>query len=426
MKAKTLKSRLAALLGGFMLLGAAWWLSVGSWFALSEPKGFKGGIENVLSGSQDLLLRYNELSMILLGENPYRLANEGTHQARAAEMLGPGRLLDPDYFPSTLLPVLCLMWLPFSTAKGVWLALNLASVVLLALTVRWMMEPRLPSTGRQLVLISIWAASIPVWSCLAMGQATLFSLALTLAAFRADFQGRWLLAGLLLAFGVFKYAVVWPFVLFFFILQWRWRCLVTAGSIHVVVHLLLCRLMQADPVTIFAEVLGGNAKVFHRESLITIWTPFRAWNRHFPDLAVPVQVCGAVLLLLILGGLACLWLRRDRDSREGLVAWTAVLALLAVLVVTSRTFSHMYVLPALLLAGMPAPVPFVFTPFQRGCLVYFCLHLAAVPSGADDLGLPPDDVRRLMLLYNVFLTMLAFSLARLLLRMERGRASTTR
>ena len=77
-----------------------------------------------------------------------------------------------------------------------WLLVSLTSLVLLIQTVRWMQARNQPSVSNQAFMIGLWLCAFPVWSCLAMGQASFFSLALTLAAFRVDLSGRFVFAGL--------------------------------------------------------------------------------------------------------------------------------------------------------------------------------------------------------------------------------------
>jgi|GEM_PF-5382989 len=406
------------------VLFAAAFLVVGAFFALSEPRGFHGNVRNALSGSQDLMLRHNEVRMLLMGENIYQTGPLRDLKLRTESLLGPGQLVGADYFPSTLLPVLLIARLPFNTVKTLWLIISLGSLVLLVFTLRWMMAGRAPCNENQMLMTCLWICGIPFWSCLAMGQASIFSVALTLAAFRADCARRPLLAGVLLAFGVFKYALIWPLVLFFFIMQWRWRCLLVGGGIHMVVHLALCRIIHANPVTIFADVLSGNTKVFNYNSLLTVWMPFRSWNEMFPSLAVPAQLAGAMLLLMMLGGLLWLWLRRKRTDQHNLIRWTAVLLLLSLLTVSSRIFSHMYGLPVLWIACSPAQPSLSW--FQRFRLIVLVLYLCYVPSGVDDLGLSEQVLQALRIGFNLVSAALAVDLGRLLLAGERSAAQPSR
>ncbi len=223
---------------------------------------------------------------------------------------------------------------------------------------------------------------------------------------------------MLLAFGVFKYALIWPLVLFFFVLQWRWKCLLVGGGIHLGVHMVLCRIIHANPVTIFADVLGGNTRVFNQSSLLSVWMPFRSWNEMFPNLAVPAHFLGAVLLLSMLGGLVWLWLRREKTDHRNLVVWTAVLLLLAVLTINSRVFAHMYTLPVLWIACSPAHPSLPL--FLRVRLVTWVLYLAYVPSGADALGLSEPVLHVLRIIFNTVFAALALDLGRLLLNWERS------
>ncbi len=398
---------------------AAAFLGTGIFFALGEPQGFEGGAFKVLTGSQDLFMRHNEVRMILHGENPYRLASVGRLDQRADEVLGPGHRMDPDYFPSTLLPVLLMAKLPFEIIKLLWLLINLGSLLLLVHTLRWFMGANGPSPATQMHMVCLWICGIPVWSCLAMGQASIFSVAFTLAAFRLDFSGRHWLAGLLLSLGVFKYALIWPLVLFLFVLQWRWRCLLIGGGIHLVVHWWLCDLIEANPVAIFAEVLSCNAKVFNFNSMLTFWMPFRSWNQFFLEFPVPAQLLGSLFFLIVLGWLGRLWLRRDKNDRDNLLAWMAALLLLAVLTVNSRIFAHMHVLPVLLLAC--APESSTFTWSQRARLMACVLYLSYLPSGMEDMNLQDEVLLLLRTFYNTVLLFLAVDLGRLLGKTEHAR-----
>ncbi|MDZ4405099.1 glycosyltransferase family 87 protein [Prosthecobacter sp.] len=394
-------------------------MGIGVFFALGEPRGFSGGMQNVLAGSQDLFMRHNEVSMILLGENPYQLARAGMLKERGAEVLGPGHHMDPDYFPSTLLPVLLMAKLPFETIKLLWLLINLGSLLLLVHTLRWCMGGDRPAPANQTLMICLWICGIPVWSCLAMGQASIFSVAFTLAAFRLDFNGRHWLAGLLLSLGVFKYALIWPLVLFLFVLQRRWRCLLIGGGIHLVVHLWLCDLIDANPVAIFAEVLSCNAKVFNFNSMLTFWMPFRMWNQFFLEFPVPAQLLGSLFFLIVLGWLGRLWLRRDKNDRDNLLAWMAALLLLAVLTVNSRIFAHLHVLPVLLLACAPALSAYTWS--QRARLMACVLYLSYLPSGMEDMDLQDEVLLLLRTFYNTVLLLLAVDLGRLLGKTEHAR-----
>jgi hypothetical protein len=399
---------------------AAAFLTVAAWFASGEPRGFTSGMQSVLTGSQDLFMRHNEVRMILHGENPYRLARENLLKQRASEVLGPGHHMDPDYFPSTMLPVLLMAALPFKTVKVVWLFVNLGSLLLLLVCMlRSCMRRDRPSAANQMLVVCLWICGIPVWSGLALGQASIFSLAFTLAAFRADCSGRYWLAGLLLSMGVFKYALVWPLVLFLFILQSRWLCLLIGGGVHLVVHLILCGLMKADPVGIFAEVLGGNAKVFQFNGVPTFWLPFRSWNLVFPEFPLPAQWLGTLFLLSVLTWLAATWLRREKRDDRSLLLWLAVLLLLAVLSVPSRIFAHMYGLPVLLLACSPSLM--AVTPRRSARLIACALWLAYVPNGADGLGMPEMVRQSLRIASNLIILALAFDLGRLLAGEERMR-----
>jgi hypothetical protein len=394
-------------------------LALGSWLALGEPTGFDHGMWASLTGSQDLFMRHNEVRMMLHGENPYRLLRDGWLEQRGLEVLGPGHHMDPDYFPSTLLPVWLMAWLPFEWVKALWLLASLGSIVLLVLVLRWCMDKEAPSPANQGLMVSFWICGVPA-SCLAMGQASLFSVALTLAAWRADHSGRPWLAGLLLALGVFKYALVWPLVLFLFILQWRWLCLLVGGGIHLVVHLAVCSHIKADPVSIFGDVLAGNANITGFSTPPTFSLPFRLWNQLFPHAHAPAAGGGVLLLIMVLAALGSLWMRRTKEDRHGLLLWIGVLLMVSVLTVPTRLYAHMFGLPVLLYACAPASR---VQPWQRGLLIAAVLWLAHVPSGIDDLGLAAWVQTTLLAVFRLGMFSLAAGLGWLLLKSERTHAS---
>lgn len=396
--------------------------------------------------SYDLFKRYYEVRLMFHGENPYRLQVEDRLSQRASEVFGPDHQLDPDYFPSALLPILPVAAMPRQAAKVAWLLITLGSIVLLLKTLHWMMGQERPPPLQYALAVCLWIAGSPVWVGIGLGQNAIFSLALTLAAFRESFRGRDILAGGLLALGVFKYALVWPIVLFFFIFQGRWRCLLTAGGIHLAAHLLLCRIMGAHPVTVFADVLRGNSGVFHRNDVLTVWLPFRVLNERFPALGLPAQLLGAILLMALIAGLAWLWFRRHRDDECNLLAWTAALTLLAVFSVTLRIYTHVYALPVLLLAFVPissrggsagraslpashthpgsagaspshcASLP-VISLFQRSRLAFYIVYLTLIHRGLEWAF--PGQSQHLLLIFNAVLAVLAVELTVILSFLEK-------
>lgn len=295
------------------------------------------GIRNAWQHPMDLRLRYQTARLMLAGENPYRVQAADDLSARARQALGGNvRDFEPDYLPSAMLPMLPLSVLPWNVAKFVWLLVNLASAVSLVLLARrWAGPAGIPQSLFWLA-VALWVGGTPFRNSLGIGQNTVFALVLTLAAFLLQERNRPILAGVLLALGLFKYAYIGLVVLFFIVLHHRWKTLLFAGMIHLLAHLMLCLRMNANPVSIIADVFQYNSRIFDRETTLTIWLPFRALAARFPEWNLPADALGAGVLAVMLAALLVVWQRRGLSPYEH--AWAFVLCMLATLVVTCRNY----------------------------------------------------------------------------------------
>lgn len=333
------------------------------------------GIRNAWQQPVDLRLRYQTARLMLAGENPHRLKLPEDLSPRAQAALG-GTVMDfaPDYLPSAMLPMLPLAWLPWWAAKLAWLVVNLASAGLLMFLVRrWADAAAIPRTLFWMA-VALWIAGTPFRNNLGAGQNTVFALALTLAAVPLQQRNRYLLAGGLLALGLFKYAYVGLVVVFFIALNRGWRTLLVAGSIHLVTHLLLCLRMNVHPLGIIGEVFQDNSRIFNRETTLTVWLPFRALAAQFPHWHLPADLLGAGALGAVLLGLFLVWRRQGLSPHEH--AWAFVLCLLATLVVTCRNYHLVFCLFGWLWIFSPAaalPAARVPRLLLAGALAYLTL-----------------------------------------------------
>lgn len=331
------------------------------------------GVRHALNRSIDFQVNYYTSRMILLGENPYRLKLNGTLDDRARAILGDVPSLDPDYFPSAMLPVILLSFLPLEIAKAVWLLTNLAcgAVFLFAL---WSPRSSVPPARHLALCLFVWVASTPFRNSLGVGQCVIFSVGLTFASIRAVDAGCSRLGGVLLALGVYKYALVWPVVLFFFCLAPRRIALAWAAAIHLCVHLTLCWRMHAHPIQVFAEAMRGSSDIFERNLMFTIWMPWRILAGRLGSWEVPATTLGALTLLGLLAILGRFWLQK-RAGREPR-AWFGLLCLLAVIAVSTRPYALAFT-PAIWLC-VAGPQALSTSEGRRWRIIAYILFLSIV------------------------------------------------
>ncbi len=374
------------------------------------------GIWNALVSPCDFQINYQTARLILHGENPYRLKLDGTLQARVRVVLGDQSEtpLDPDYFPSALLPVIPLTCLPWEIARVVWLGINLACGALLFVSLRGWLRDRAPPWDHLLLGIFVWLAGAPFRNSLGLGQNTIFAIAMLLASLRAADSARPALSGLLLALGLYKYPLVWPMVLFFYCLGPRRLALVWAAVIHLTVHLWLCGRMAADPVRIFGEVLRGNRDIFDRNETFTVWMPWRTLSGWLPPGSIPVNALAALTLVAVLALLIQAWNRGH--ARQYPLAWFGLLGLLAMISVSSRPYALVFA-PAIWFSVVgPHAVP--ASAGRRWRIAGYVLWLTAGQRLADALLNPETGNRAVFWTYNPFLILLCLEFGHMLWKLK--------
>jgi hypothetical protein len=161
--------------------------------------------------------------------------------------------------------------------------------------------------------------------------------------------------------------------LFFFALNRGWKTLLVAALIHGAAHLFLCQLMGAQPLGVFADVWQDNSRVFNRNTMLTIWLPFRTLARRFPQAPIPANLMGALALMVMIGGLILLW--RRRPTRPDYVAWIFMLGLLSTLAVTPNSYHFAYFLAGWLWCFSVTKAPQTRLPqmLVLACLAYLTI-----------------------------------------------------
>jgi len=195
--------------------------------------------------STDLALYYASARAWVEGSNPYDPENLRAVAARAGG--APATLLRNAISPPvTLVPLAPLTLLSWREAQAVWLAANL----LLTAGMCWLLvrlaSLRPTSTGGLLLLAMVLALA-PLHTGLKHGQMALASTALLVGAVGAQWGGRGVGAGVLLALaGVFKPQLAAAFGLYW-ICRRRWRAVLTAAVVVGAVTLVaLLRLHWAE------------------------------------------------------------------------------------------------------------------------------------------------------------------------------------
>jgi hypothetical protein len=162
----------------------------------------------VVSGDADFAPFYGAATLVREGNAPslYDYRTQADVQQRYISRPNPLPFYHP---PFELLLFIPLSFLPYLTAYFVWAVLTLA---LLGGT--WqLLGPNLGALSARQQWLLVWAALLPVMVTLVQGQDSLLLLFLYALALRAFQGGRAFSAGCVLAFGLFKFHLVIPFVL---------------------------------------------------------------------------------------------------------------------------------------------------------------------------------------------------------------------
>jgi hypothetical protein len=181
-----------------------------------------------VSGAQDFSIFYSGSRIILSGDSShlYDLPTQARYQT-AAYRSKPLPFNHPAYELILFLP---LTVLPFDAAYWVWFVLCVAIMFLTSVLV----SRTLTNFPRQASLwaFAVAAASFPLVWTLCQGQDSIVLLLIFAVTFISLRSGRDLVAGLVLAAGLFKFTLVVPFVLpFFFRRNWRFVAGFLAGAV---------------------------------------------------------------------------------------------------------------------------------------------------------------------------------------------------
>lgn len=172
---------------------------------------------------------------LLLGENPYVITAEWSHQKQAAflgEKLPDAMMANQP--PSLLMLLWPFSWMSWAVARWAWLAANF----IFTASILWSLRRLFPTVSVYtfICLSLVFIASTPWRVVLQNGQHTLFAFSTLLLAFIYREKSP-LRSGLFLAISWFKYTLTGPFVFFWFT-QKSWQGFVIACSLHLLLSVI--------------------------------------------------------------------------------------------------------------------------------------------------------------------------------------------
>lgn len=307
---------------------------------------WRGVWRGVMDSGGDLAVGYSAAQAWLFGHDPYDVAVLKRDLMLAGGTdLAIGQLdhLRNVYFPTTLpffVPVALVAW---SEARLLWLALNVAATLFIALGLARLLDWR-PSSTRGLALAAFLLALAPVHTTIASGQSAVAATAALIAAMLLEQSRRGIPAGILYGLAtVVKVQIGLPFVAY---LLWRrrWATAAAAGLVVAGFTLLSVVRMQVAGVPWFQSwsanlvLLSGPGGINDpgplnpdRYSLINLQYPLQSL---FPDADwVNAMTFGAVGV----AAAALVWIIRGRHPRAELLA-LATVAVLSLLVAYHRYY----------------------------------------------------------------------------------------
>lgn len=189
-------------------------------FLLAAVSGIQGA-KNALYYSQDF--QYDAALALRCGINPYEMSLDDAGSVsegplaefyRVFEEAGAPQKMEANQFPSLLMLLFPMTFLPYRTARVLWLVLNLLFTAGICLLLRkTFLKGMQKDVFNMMMLLMI--AGTPYRNQLGVGQHTLFSFFFFLLAVYLSERERKVWSGLALAVSYFKYTLTAPLALYF-------------------------------------------------------------------------------------------------------------------------------------------------------------------------------------------------------------------
>ncbi|CAN5814342.1 hypothetical protein BH23PLA1_BH23PLA1_29260 [soil metagenome] len=316
----------------------------GVWGGLS-PGGLINGVDFVAYYMAGVILDHHG------GAHLYDLPLQKSLQAELFPIMSQDSVAYYPYAPWLAVLIRPLAWLPYTTAFGVWLGLNLVLYVA-AIRLAWGTQPALAGVDRTTtILVALSWMPVLLW-LLHAGQVNLPIFAVAAAA-ACDRAGRPLWAGAALALATYKPTLLAP-VLFMLLVAGRWRLLAgfAAGSLG----LLAIAWAGAGTAGLrgfvrtlktLAQLRANHPEEFNYLAYCDPRSTLELLLGHHPA----VSALAAALMLVALAWLAPKWWRAGRDwARRGESAWAQALVWLPLLVPHLAVYDTTPIVPGLVLA----------------------------------------------------------------------------
>lgn len=289
--------------------------------------------------SNDLGRRWLTVNTILEGENPYqmRLTGDLSDHVKGLLQENPTMKLEPDYFPSALLPIIPFSFMMLYDAGKAWIIMNLICTFLLVLaSFRMFVRER---TWMVYLVVLLLLSGTPLRATITNGQMTTVALTFFILALFADRKNEGVLAGVFLALSLLKYALTGPLVLILFVFKRRWKALGVCVGIHVTMHMWMCSLMKVNPLTVIGETLECNAYLTNYVNFdicFDIWTFFNRIDGITGWGTVCKYMAGIILLVVIIW--VATILRRDKEGKIDDLSLLSLASVIALFCIYHRNY----------------------------------------------------------------------------------------
>ena len=305
------------------------------------------GVWRGLAESHDLVVGYAAARAWLAGLDPYHVATlkDQLLQGGGGE-LATGALLDTYrnvYFPTTLPAYVPLGVLPWAAAKSIALVINVGMVLGIVVGLVHLLGWR-RTEPRALFLAAFVLALAPLHRTVSSGQSPVVAVGALVAAMVLTRSGRPVVAGLLYGLAtVLKVQLGLPFLAY---LVWRrrWTSLVPALILLAALSAVSIARMELAETSWLSSWLANLASLsgpgglndpsplnLERYTLINLEYPLST--------LMPGGVAATLVTYALVGaaGLVLIWIVRDREPRQELLA-VATIAVLALLVAYHRYY----------------------------------------------------------------------------------------
>ncbi|MCR4589726.1 MAG: DUF2029 domain-containing protein [Lachnospiraceae bacterium] len=293
------------------------------------------GARNALRYSQDF--QYDAALSLRSGINPYRESLEPTGALqkgstalfyRIFEKAGAPQKMEANQFPSLLMLLMPMTFLPFPAARVMWLILNL---VFTALSVLLLRQTFFKNADRDIfnLLMLLMIAGTPWRNQIGVGQHSLFSFFFFMLAVWLSENDHALLSGLTLSVSYFKYTLTAPLAVYF-LYKKRYKELVISLIPHVIGTFAGAKMLHSTFIDMIREPLKV-ASVLSGEGSIDIGALCGGG---------PVSIAVTIVIMLVLV-ISVFLLPEGRDG-----ALFSILILFSLIMTYHRIYDFFILIPA--------------------------------------------------------------------------------